>query len=89
MLVSMHQKQAIKYGVKFSGCTVHFVDSGVDTGPIILQSVVSIDEGDTVKTLSDKILRKEHKLYPQAVELLASRKIRIYNNIVLKNNGVY
>ena len=83
------QKQAIKYGVKFSGCTVHFVDSGVDTGPIILQSVVSIDEGDTVKTLSDKILRKEHKLYPQAVELLASRKIRIYNNIVLKNNGVY
>ena len=83
------QKQAIKYGVKFSGCTVHFVDSGVDTGPIILQSVVSIDEGDTVKTLSDKILRKEHKLYPQAVELLASRKIRIYNNTVVKNKGVY
>ena len=88
-VVSMIKIQAIKYGVKFSGCTVHFVDSGVDTGPIILQSVVSIDEGDTVKTLSDKILRKEHKLYPQAVELLASRKIRIYNNIVLKNNGVY
>ena len=49
----------------------------------------SIDEGDTVKTLSDKILRKEHKLYPQAVELLASRKIRIYNNTVVKNKGVY
>ena len=58
------QKQAIKSGVKFSGCTVHFVDSGIDTGPIILQSVVPIDESDTVKTLSAKILRKEHKLYP-------------------------
>ena len=68
------QKQAIKSGVKFSGCTVHFVDSGIDTGPIILQSVVPIDESDTVKTLSAKILRKEHKL------LLASRKIKIHNN---------
>ena len=51
------QKQAIKSGVKFSGCTVHFVDSGIDTGPIILQSVVPIDESDTVKTLSAKILQ--------------------------------
>ncbi len=83
------QKQAIKCGVKFSGCTVHFVDSGVDTGPIILQSTVSINEGDTVKTLSDKILRKEHKLYPKAVELLASRKIQIRNNLVVKNKGAY
>ena len=81
------QKQAIKSGVKFSGCTVHFVDSGVDTGPIILQSVVPIKEDDTVKTLSAKILRKEHKLYPQAVELLASRKIKIHNNKVVNNKG--
>ena len=81
------QKQAIKSGVKFSGCTVHFVDSGIDTGPIILQSVVPIDESDTVKTLSAKILRKEHKLYPQAVELLASRKIKIHNNTVVKKGA--
>ena len=81
------QKQAIKSGVKFSGCTVHFVDSGIDTGPIILQSVVPIDESDTVKTLSAKILRKEHKLYPLAVELLASRKIKIHNNTVVKKGA--
>ncbi len=73
------QKQAIKYGAKFSGCTVHFVDSGVDTGPIILQSIVSINPRDTVKTLSAKILKEEHKLYPKAVQLLASGRVRIYN----------
>ena len=73
------QKQAIKYGVKFSGCTVHFVDSGIDTGPIILQSIVPINPSDTVKTLSAKILKEEHKLYPKAVQLLASGRVRIYN----------
>ncbi len=71
------QKQAIDYGVKYSGCTVHFVDSGVDTGPIILQLVVKIRNKDTEKTLSKRILAKEHQAYPEAVRLFAEKKIKI------------
>jgi len=71
------QKQAIDYGSKYSGCTVHFVDSGVDTGPIILQSVVKIRKWDTEKTLSKRILVKEHQTYPEAVRLFAENKIKI------------
>ena len=71
------QKQAIEYGSKYSGCTVHFVDSGVDTGPIILQLVVKIRDNDTEKTLSKRILAKEHQAYPEAVRLFAEKKIRI------------
>ena len=71
------QKQAIEYGSKYSGCTVHFVDSGVDTGPIILQSVIKIKKGDTEKTLSKRILAKEHQIYPEAIRLFAEKKIRI------------
>ena len=71
------QKQAIGYGSKYSGCTVHFVDSGVDTGPIILQLVVKIKKGDTEKTLSKRILAKEHKAYPEAIRLFAEKKIKI------------
>ena len=77
------QKQAIKYGVKVSGCTVHFVDSGVDTGPILLQSTVLVNSDDTAKTLSKKILREEHKLYPKAIQMLASKKIRIYKKRII------
>jgi len=58
-------------------CTVHFVDSGVDTGPIILQSVVKIKKGDTEKTLSKRILVKEHQTYPEAIRLFAENKIKI------------
>ena len=58
------QKQAIEFGSKFSGCTVHFVDEGVDTGPIIIQEVVKISNNDTEKSLSKKILVKEHEVYP-------------------------
>ena len=72
------QKQAIDYGAKYSGCTVHFVDYGVDTGPIIIQSVVKISKNDTEETLAKKILRQEHKIYPEAVKLLAQKKIRVY-----------
>ena len=72
------QKQAIDYGTKYSGCTVHFVDDGVDTGPIIIQSVVKISKNDTEETLAKKILRQEHKIYPEAVKLLAQKKIRVY-----------
>jgi len=71
------QKQAVEYGSKYSGCTVHFVDSGVDTGPIILQSIVKIRKGDTEKTLSKRILAKEHQAYSEAIRLFAEKKIKI------------
>ncbi len=71
------QKQAIDYGAKFSGCTVHFVDESVDTGPIILQAIVKIKKGDTEETLAKRILTQEHKTYPEAVRLFAEGKIKI------------
>ena len=71
------QRQAVEYGAKYSGCTVHFVDEGVDTGPIILQAIVEVKDSDTEETLSKKILAKEHKIYPQAVKLFAEGKIKI------------
>ena len=71
------QQQAVKYGAKYSGCTVHFVDDGVDTGPIIIQALVEVKNNDTEKTLSEKILRKEHQTYPEAVRLFAEKRIRI------------
>ena len=64
------QKQALEHGVKWTGCTVHFVDETLDGGPIILQRVVPIHEDDTVETLSARILIEEHKLYPEAVVLV-------------------
>ena len=80
------QKQAIEYGAKYSGCTVHFVDDGVDTGPIIIQSIVKINKNDTEETLTKKILRQEHKIYPEAVRLLAEKKIRVYGRRIKTNN---
>jgi phosphoribosylglycinamide formyltransferase-1 len=71
------QKQAIDYGSKYSGCTIHFVDSGVDTGPIILQAVVKIKNDDTEQTLAKRILAKEHQTYPEAIRLFAEKRIRI------------
>ena len=71
------QRQALEYGVKYSGCTVHFVDEGVDTGPIILQAVVKIKDDDTEESISKKILKQEHKIYPKAVKLFAKGKIKI------------
>jgi phosphoribosylglycinamide formyltransferase-1 len=72
------QKQAIDYGSKYSGCTVHFVDSGVDTGPIILQAIVKVKNNDTEDTLAKRILVKEHQTYPEAVRLFAEKKIKIH-----------
>ena len=80
------QKQAIEYGSKYSGCTVHFVDDGVDTGPIIIQSIVKINKNDTEETLTKKILRQEHKIYPEAVRLLAEKKIRVYGRRIKTTN---
>jgi phosphoribosylglycinamide formyltransferase-1 len=71
------QKQALDYGVKYSGCTVHFVDSGVDTGPIILQEIVPLKDGDTEETLSKRILAKEHTAYVKAVKMIAQGKVKI------------
>jgi phosphoribosylglycinamide formyltransferase-1 len=71
------QKQAFDYGVKFSGCTVHFADEGVDTGPIIIQAVVPVCDTDTEETLSQRILKEEHRIYPQAIRLYAEGKLRV------------
>jgi len=71
------QRQAIESGVSHSGCTVHFVDEGVDTGPIIVQETVKIKNDDTEETLSKRILAKEHKAYVKAVKLIAEKKINV------------
>jgi phosphoribosylglycinamide formyltransferase-1 len=71
------QKQALEYGAKYSGCTVHFVDSGMDTGPVIIQAVVKIKENDTEASLSKRILKEEHRIYPEAVNLFARKKIKV------------
>lgn len=71
------QQQAIDYGARFSGCTVHFVDGGVDTGPIIIQAVVPILSGDTAEMLATRILEQEHKIYPRAIQLLAEGRVHV------------
>lgn len=71
------QKQAVDYGVKFSGCTVHFVDAGTDSGPIILQKVVPVLDDDTEDTLADRILVQEHIAMPEALKLWAENKLAI------------
>jgi len=71
------QKQAWEYGVKYSGCTVHFVDEGIDSGPIIGQKVVPVYDDDTPDTLADRILKKEHKLLVEVVEKLSTKKFRL------------
>ncbi|WOF15769.1 phosphoribosylglycinamide formyltransferase [Methanoplanus sp. FWC-SCC4] len=76
------QKQAIEYGVKVAGCTVHFVDEGMDTGPIILQHVVPVFDTDDEEKLSERILKEEHIALPKAVELFCNDKIKIEGRIV-------
>jgi phosphoribosylglycinamide formyltransferase-1 len=71
------QKQALDYGVKISGCTVHFVDEGVDTGPVIIQAAVPVYEDDTEDTISERILKQEHKIFPQAIKLYSEGKIAV------------
>jgi phosphoribosylglycinamide formyltransferase-1 len=82
------QKQALDYGVKFSGCTVHFVDEGVDTGPIIIQSAVHVSDDDTVEELSARILKEEHRIYPQAIQLYAEGRLEIIDRkVMIKYKG--
>lgn len=71
------QQQAIDYGARFSGCTVHFVDSGVDTGPIIIQAIVPVLPNDTAETLAARILEQEHQIYPRAIQLIADERVHV------------
>jgi len=79
------QKQALEYGVKFSGCTVHLVDEGVDTGPSVCQAVVPVLDDDTPETLAARILKEEHRIYSEAICLLLEDRIRIEGRRVLLN----
>ncbi len=90
------QEKAFDYGVKFSGCTVHFVDEGVDTGPIIIQAVVPVHDDDTAEMLQQRILREEHRIYPQAIQLYAEgrlevtgRKVRIQDPRPIETSTLY
>lgn len=77
------QCKALQYGLKFSGCTVHFVDEGVDTGPIIIQAVVPVLDDDTEEILSARILAYEHQIYPRAIQLFAEGRLEIRGRRVL------
>jgi phosphoribosylglycinamide formyltransferase 1 len=77
------QKQALDYGAKFSGCTVHFVDENLDAGPIILQSAVPILDADTVDSLSARILKEEHRLYSEAVNIVLEGNYKIVGRRVI------
>ena len=77
------QRQAVEYGVKVSGCTVHFVDEGVDSGPIILQKAVEVEDGDTEESLAERILKEEHQIYPRAIQLFSEGRL------VIKGRKVY
>lgn len=70
-------RDALAYGVKVSGCTVHFVDEGTDSGPIILQAAVEVKDGDTEETLSARILEQEHIIYPKAIQLFVEGRLKI------------
>jgi phosphoribosylglycinamide formyltransferase-1 len=79
------QKQALDHGVKFAGCTVHFVDENLDAGPIILQAVVPVLDGDDEHALSERILKEEHRIYSEAVKFILHEKWRIAGRRVLKD----
>jgi len=80
------QRQAIEYGVRITGCTTHFIDEGMDTGPVILQRSVNIDKDDTVATLSERILKEEHIILPLTVKLLCEGRIQVEERRVIINN---
>jgi phosphoribosylglycinamide formyltransferase-1 len=77
------QKQALEWGVKFSGCTVHLVDEHLDAGPIICQAVVPVEDGDTEETLAARILREEHRSYTEAINIVLSGRYRIEGRRVI------
>ena len=77
------QRQALEHGAKFSGCTVHFVDENLDAGPIVLQACVPVEDTDTSETLSERILREEHRIYVEAVRIVLEGRFRIEGRRVL------
>ncbi len=79
-------RQALEYGVKYTGVTVHYVDEGVDTGPIILQDIVKIEDADTEESLLEKIHQVEHQIYPEALELISSGNLEIVGRRVIKKS---
>src|SRR6266576_3611453 len=79
------QRQALEYGVKFAGCTVHFVDENLDAGPIVLQAVVPIEDRDTEVTLSARILQEEHRIYSEAVKIVLAGNYKIAGRRVLSH----
>ncbi len=78
------QRQALEHGVKFTGCTVHLVDEGMDTGPIVCQAVVPIQDDDTAETLAARILQEEHRIYSEAICLLLEGNLRFEGRRVLR-----
>ncbi len=80
------QRQALEHGAKFSGCTVHFVDENLDAGPIVMQAVVPIEDGDTPDTLAERILREEHQIYTEAVRIVLEGHWRMEGRRVLVNS---
>ena len=80
------QHQALEHGVKFSGCTVHFVDDGLDSGPILKQAVVPVLDGDTAESLSARILEQEHRIYREAIALVLSGRYRIEGRRVVETD---
>ncbi len=80
-------RQAVEYGVKISGCTVHFVDEGVDSGPIILQKAVEVSDDDTEESLAKKILKEEHQIYPRAIQLFCQGRLIIKGRKVFIKEG--
>jgi phosphoribosylglycinamide formyltransferase 1 len=77
------QHQAVEYGVKISGCTVHFVDENLDAGPIVVQTMVPVEDGDTGDTLAARILKEEHRIYTEAINIILSGRYRIEGRRVI------
>ena len=80
------QKQALEYGVKFAGCTVHFVDENLDAGPIILQALIPVEDTDTEETLSARILKEEHRIYSEAVRIVLAGEFLIAGRRVIRKS---
>jgi phosphoribosylglycinamide formyltransferase-1 len=83
------QRQALEYGVKVSGCTVHFVDEGLDSGPIILQAVVPVQDDDTEEALAARILKEEHNLYSRAIRLVLDGQFRIEGRRIIRTHQLH
>ena len=79
------QRQALEHGAKVTGCTVHFVDENLDAGPIIIQAIVPVEDADTVETLSERVLREEHRIYTEAVRIVLEGRYRMDGRRVLTN----